>query len=573
MSSSVASIALLQKRVAEMLPSLSKAEAMVLGLLSYGILILNGSGITRLSNGLAKIEQVPAGRLRQRLREFYYEAGAKRGNKRREVDVQDCFPDLLRAVLRGWQGKKELALGIDAMTLGERFTVLSISVVYRGCGIPIAWKIIAAMQEGEWRPHWEGLLATLEGVVPSDWKVIVMADRGLYAAWLYRVIQKLGWHPMLRVKEDLSFRTAEEESFSPMGERVKRRGRGWSGKGEWSEHGERMEGTVLIRWEKGYEEKLVVVTDLDEKEANAAWYQMRFWIEDEYKDHKSGGWGWEQTKMTDPKRAERQWLARAVAMQIAVLIGGQEEAEEQERKRRKAKRGSGKRGVGRPPKPVCRPRAREQSVLMAGQQSIQAAVARGEEIPMGHVVTQEWPKQTYAVAKPTKSWVKKCREKEAKKRHHKNKQAHANQAEPRPTQDTAPKCKKMQPSAKPPKSVRKRECVKQEQQAKRSLRQAKREERKREQEEHRVQKQREREERKREQELKRERRLRAREQREQERLQRRAWHEEIKHEREQRLARKLERMARSARAAVAQSPAVSMILADDGALVALPKPP
>jgi len=57
MSSSVTSIALLQKRVEAMLPSLSKAEAMVLGLLSYGILLLNGCGISRLSHGLAKIEQ------------------------------------------------------------------------------------------------------------------------------------------------------------------------------------------------------------------------------------------------------------------------------------------------------------------------------------------------------------------------------------------------------------------------------------------------------------------------------------------------------------------------------------
>src|SRR5712671_4873345 len=339
MSSSVTTIAVLQKRVGEILPSLSKAEAQVLGLLTYGILMLDECGITGLSHGLAKIEQVPAERLRQRLREFYYEAEAKRGKKRREVDVQHCFPDLLRSVLRGWEGKKELALSIDAMTLGERFTVLNISVVYRGCGMTIAWKIIEAGQEGAWRPHWEGLLAGLEGVVPSDWKVIVMADRGLYAAWLYQAIQRLGWHPVLRVK---------------------RRGRGWKGKGEWSEHGEQMSGTVLMRWEKGYEEKLMVVTDLDEKEANAAWYQMRFWIEDEYKDHKSGGWGWEQTKMTDPKRAERQWLARAVAMQIAVLVGGQEEAQEQEHKRRAAKKRKGKRRVGRPPKPTCRPRGREQ---------------------------------------------------------------------------------------------------------------------------------------------------------------------------------------------------------------------
>ena len=148
MSSSVTSIAALQKRVGEMLPSLSKAEAHVLGLLSYGIVMLGGCGITRLSKGLAKMEQVPAQRLRQRLREFYYEAGAKRGKKRREVKVEACFADLLGAVLQGWEGKKELVLAMDASTLGERFTVLSISVMYRGCGLPVAWKIIRAGQEG-----------------------------------------------------------------------------------------------------------------------------------------------------------------------------------------------------------------------------------------------------------------------------------------------------------------------------------------------------------------------------------------------------------------------------------------
>ena len=573
MSSSVTSIAVLQKRVEEMLPSLSKAEAQVLGWLTYGILMLGKCGMTALSHGLAKIEQEPAERLRQRLREFCYEAEAKQGKKRREVDVVRCFPDLLRSILRGWEGKKELALSIDAMTLGERFTVLNISVVYRGCGISVAWKIIEAGQEGTWRPHWEGLLASLEGVVPSDWKVIVMADRGLYAAWLFQAIQRLGWHPMLRVNEDLSFRAEGEESFSPMGQRVKRRGRGWKGKGEWSEHGERMSGTVLMRWEKGYAEKLVVVTDLDEKEANAAWYQMRFWIEDEYKDHKSGGWGWEQTKMTDPKRAERQWLARAVAMQMAVLLGGMEEATEQERKRRAAKRGSGKRRAGRPPKPVCRPRARQQSVLMAGQQSIQAAVIRGEEIPEGHVVTEDWPKQTYAVRKPTKSWVKKSKEKEAKQRYQKNKRARTCQAEKEEAGTAAPKGKKKEHQAKPPKHVQKRERAKQEQEAKRLLRQAKREERKREQEEHREQKHREREERQREQESKRERRLRAREEREQEHLRRRAWHKEIRCERERRLARKQERMARRASQASATSSALSTIFADSQPLVSLPKPP
>ena len=573
MSSSVSSLALWQKRVGDLLPSLSRSQAMVLGSLSYGMVILDGCGMTRLSNGLAKIEQVPVNRLRQRLREFYYEAEAKRGKKRRAVDVQGCFGDLLCGILRGWEGKKELALALDASTLGKRFTVLNISVMYRGCGIPIAWKIIPAMQEGEWRPYWEEMLASLAGIVPQDWMVIVMADRGLYAPWLYQAIQWLGWHPMLRVKEDLSFRARGEEHFSSMGMRVQRRGRGWRGEGEWSEHGERMEGTVLMRWEKGYEEKLVVVTDLGEKEGNAAWYQMRFWIEDEYKDHKSGGWGWEQTRMENPRRAERQWLAMAVAMLMAVLVGGQEEAKEQEQKRKKARKLLGKRPVGRPPKPIRRPRGREQSCLMRGQQAIQAAVIRGEEIPMGHVVTEAWPVQTFPVSKPTKSWVKKCREKEAKKRYHKNKQARGCLGEhPQPVHTEQKQVKKDQ-HANPPKQVQKRERAKQEREAKRLLAQLERERRKCEQEEHRVRRKQEREERKREKQQKCERRLLAREEREQERLRRLRWHEEIKHERELRLARRQEPMA-SLRLPVQAKPLIgSTIFAVSEALASLPDPP
>jgi hypothetical protein len=98
-------------------------------------------------------------------------------------------------------------------------------------------------------------------VVPAEWKVIVMADQGLYAAWLYQAIVAQGWHPFLRVKEGLSFRARGEQEFAPIGSKVRRRGRGWEGRGEWSEHGERMEGTLLVRWEKGYAEKLAVVTE------------------------------------------------------------------------------------------------------------------------------------------------------------------------------------------------------------------------------------------------------------------------------------------------------------------------
>lgn len=40
----------------------------------------------------------------------------------------------------------------------------------------MAWIALPAEQEGSWRPHWERLLATVAGMVPREWRVIVVTD-------------------------------------------------------------------------------------------------------------------------------------------------------------------------------------------------------------------------------------------------------------------------------------------------------------------------------------------------------------------------------------------------------------
>ena len=70
----------------------------------------------------------------------------------------------------------------------------------------------------------------------------------------------------------------------------------------------------------------LIVTDLAPEQATAVWYGMRSWIEGGFKDTKRGGWHWHQTKMTDPERAERLWLAIAVATLWVVSVGGEVDA-------------------------------------------------------------------------------------------------------------------------------------------------------------------------------------------------------------------------------------------------------
>ncbi len=153
------------------------------------MVMVQSCGLTTVAGFLGTLLGQKESTLRQRLREWYREARAKKGAARQALDVTPCFAPLLRWVLSwGAPAERRLALALDATTLKDRFVVLAISVLYRGCAIPVAWVVLPGNQKEAWRPHWGALLQHLIASVPADWLVIVLADRGLYAPWLYRQI-------------------------------------------------------------------------------------------------------------------------------------------------------------------------------------------------------------------------------------------------------------------------------------------------------------------------------------------------------------------------------------------------
>ena len=159
---------------------LSKPQLWGLVLWSAGIALSGVAGISQISALLAFMLQEQEQTVFQRLREWYLDAGQKSGKKRRELEVSTCFAPLLGWVLRLWRSeKRQIPLVLDATSLGNRWTILAISVVLSGCSIPVAWKVLPAEQPGSWRPYWEGLLNELGKAVPPEWEVLVLADRGL----------------------------------------------------------------------------------------------------------------------------------------------------------------------------------------------------------------------------------------------------------------------------------------------------------------------------------------------------------------------------------------------------------
>ncbi len=303
------------------MPHLTTPQATVLALWSFGIACTRSCGRLTVATFLALLLGQKVANLEQRLYEWCLSAKDKAGAKRTDLDVTTCFVPLLAWIIRLWT-TSQIALTIDATSLSDQFVVLAICVVYRGCAIPVAWTILPAGQKHAWRGEWLRMLRQLRGAIPSDWTVLVLADRGLYARWLFRRIVRLGWHPFLRINQGGKFRPSGQAQFVRLRDLVGQVGVRWRGRGTAFASPEcQLPSTLVAWWGDGHAEPWFVLTDLPPDDCDAQWYALRGWCEQSFKCGKRGGWQWQQTQMHDPARAARLWLAMAVATLWMLTVG------------------------------------------------------------------------------------------------------------------------------------------------------------------------------------------------------------------------------------------------------------
>src|SRR5713226_3618287 len=112
-----------EQSVSTHLPHLSRPQAHVLALWSYGMVLAKSCGITSVVALLAPLLGQSEGTVRQRLREWCYDAVDKKGAQRHELEVSRCFAALLGWILSWWTpGEQRLALAMDASCIGTAST-------------------------------------------------------------------------------------------------------------------------------------------------------------------------------------------------------------------------------------------------------------------------------------------------------------------------------------------------------------------------------------------------------------------------------------------------------------------
>jgi Transposase DDE domain len=374
------------KELTKTFADLSKPQLKGLAEWSFGMVLARCCSLDSVASYMADWLDQPEFSVRSRLREWYLPADRKsvstRGDKRKDLPVHTCFAPLLGWLRRDWP-QPRLALALDASTLADRFVLLAVSVLYRRCAVPVAWKILPATAKGTWRPHWVELLQTLRGVLPANWLVVALTDRGLWARWLFEEIQLLGWHPLMRINIGGRFRPDGSRRFVPLKQMVPKVGRSWSGLGTaFSTPSRQLAGTLLGWWGAGHKEPWLVLSDLAPGQGDASWYGLRSWIEQGFKDSKRGGWQWQHTRMEDPERAERLWLAVAVATLWLLRVGGSAEAAAE------AKQATADLG---PRELMCAKCWGKSSVFARGLRGILMALLKHARLPLGQWVPEPWP--------------------------------------------------------------------------------------------------------------------------------------------------------------------------------------
>jgi hypothetical protein len=300
---------------------LGPAQRRGLALWVYGTILAGSACQAAVLGALRPVFGVAARHaLRQGLREWGYAGPDKAAPCRAEVAVAACFAPLLRWVLSWWRGAA-LPLALDATYQRDRLVVLAVAVLYRGAAIPVAWHVTAANRKGAWLAPALALLEQLAPAVPPGTTVLLLADRGLWSPRLWDGVRRHGWHPLLRVRPDATFRPLGGKRV-PARTLVPGPGHAWIGAGTAFKHApKRRAATLVVAWEVAQAEPWLVLTDLPPTEVGPCWYGLRTWVELGVRTLKSLGWHWERTRQTAPDRIARRWLVLAVATLWTLATG------------------------------------------------------------------------------------------------------------------------------------------------------------------------------------------------------------------------------------------------------------
>lgn len=247
---------------------------------------------------------------------------------RRFLDNEGFPLEAFFAQWSGWVvealGKRQITLLVDETKVHDRVGVMLVGVAWEGRCLPLAWRSYRANSAADYPAEGqvkmiEALLKQVKAGLSDELEVLVLADRGIGTSPdLCRAVATLGWHYLFRVT--CQTKVITETGALTIAQQVQP-GEIWAAAGEVFKKRGQIPAQARALWSPGYDEPWALVTN-DERLSGHE-YARRNWQEQSFRDLKSGGWRWGDSRIRHPDHVTRLLVLLALAYTWVVALGSQ----------------------------------------------------------------------------------------------------------------------------------------------------------------------------------------------------------------------------------------------------------
>lgn len=237
---------------------------------------------------------------------------AKRWLGNKWTDWQSFYLPFARHFLQGLASKGDLVFVIDGTQTGQANTTLMISVLCRGCAIPVAW-VVKKGEKGHFPEEMHlDLLRTIAPICPTGCRLVLLGDGEFDGEELMEWCCDNGWIFVVRTSTDRlidfdgevarfdSLRTTRSICFIP----------------------DALRRVNAVFWHaRGHQKPLFLLTNLELGEEACHYYKRRFKIETLFKHLKSAGFYLHKTRLKCPVKVANLIIVVAFAFIISFCLG------------------------------------------------------------------------------------------------------------------------------------------------------------------------------------------------------------------------------------------------------------
>ena len=246
-------------------------------------------------------------------------------NDEQSPDASAALGRLSAALLKDWGGGRRLLLVLDETPNGEGLRCLRLGVAYRKRLLSIAAECYPTDAPPLPMPRLVcRLLGRAAAALPPDARVTLLADRGLAWPAVIDRVRRLGWGHVVRLQHATRVEL-EDGRVVPAGTLVRRPGERWHGRARIFKKAGWRDAAVTAVWDRRAEEPWLLAARADGGGPAglhaAAAYAKRNWCEQSFRDEKSGGFRWHESRVREPTRAMRVVLVMALAALLSISLG------------------------------------------------------------------------------------------------------------------------------------------------------------------------------------------------------------------------------------------------------------